>query len=80
MSQSKVNLQELTVDIQHLVNNNRFLQSNGDKPSAMEIVGEPGIGKTSCMLQIAKDLNLDIVKINLSQIAFFYGDDERVES
>ena len=68
MSQSKVNLQELTVDIQHLVNNNRFLQSNGDKPSAMEIVGEPGIGKTSCMLQIAKDLNLDIVKINLSQI------------
>ena len=34
----------------------------------MEVVGESGIGKTSAVLQMAKENDLDFVKLNLAQI------------
>jgi hypothetical protein len=68
MSQSKVNLGELKIALTQLVDCNRYLQGNGDRPTAMEVIGEAGIGKTSFILDVAKELDLELVKINLSQI------------
>ena len=65
---SSVNIDELKIVLKHLVTNNQFLQSSGKIPKAIEVVGESGIGKTSAMLQLGKELNLPIVKINLTQI------------
>lgn len=52
----------------HIVNNNRYLQASGKSSVAVEVVGESGIGKTSSMLQLANELSLNIVKLNLAQI------------
>lgn len=51
-----------------IIKNNIDLQEVGKKPSSVEIIGEAGLGKTSIVEQIAKDNELDFVKLNLSQI------------
>lgn len=51
-----------------IIKNNAELQEAGRKPSSVEIIGEAGLGKTSIVEQVAKDNNLDYVKLNLSQI------------
>ena len=52
----------------HIINNNRHLQENGKGPVAVEVIGESGIGKTSSIVQLADELNLNFVKLNLAQI------------
>ncbi len=52
----------------HIISNNRYLQANGKIPVAVAVEGEAGIGKTSTILQIGKELGLQVVKLNLSQI------------
>jgi MoxR-like ATPase len=37
-------------------------------PVAIEIIGESGLGKTTVIMDTAKQLNLDIIKLNLSQL------------
>lgn len=66
----KVNLntEELVGILDHLVSNNRHLQSGGKRPIAMAVEGDAGIGKTSVIVQYAQDKGLDCVKLNLSQI------------
>jgi MoxR-like ATPase len=67
-AQVNLNIDELKGFLTHIVNNNRFLQK-GNKPAvAVEIVGESGIGKTSSALQMAHELGLNFVKLNLAQI------------
>jgi len=44
------------------------LQEGGKNPVAIEIVGESGIGKTSTVIELAKENNLNFVKLNLAQI------------
>lgn len=67
-AQVNLNIDELKGFLTHIINNNRFLQK-GAKPSvAVEIVGESGIGKTSSALQLANELSLNFVKLNLAQI------------
>ena len=51
-----------------IIKNNIELQKVGKKPSSVEIIGEAGLGKTSIVEQIAKENDLDFVKLNLSQI------------
>ncbi len=63
-----LNSDELKGFLTHIVNNNRYLQKNGKIPVATEVVGESGIGKTSAILQLSKEMGLDMVKINLAQI------------
>jgi hypothetical protein len=67
-TQVNLNIDELKDFIKHIVDNNRFLQNSGKNPVSIEVVGDSGIGKTSTILQIADELSLDCVKLNLAQI------------
>ena len=64
----QLNVNELKGFLTHIVENNRFLQERGQPPVSIEVMGESGIGKTSSIIQLANELNLDFVKLNLSQI------------
>lgn len=68
VKQVNLNIEELKGFLTHIVNNNRFLQKSGKTPAAVEIQGESGIGKTSGVLQLANELGLNFVKLNLAQI------------
>ena len=68
MAQVSLNITELKETLTHVINNNRYLQDNGKIPSAVEVVGDSGIGKTSTIIELSKELNLDFVKLNLAQI------------
>jgi hypothetical protein len=68
MAQVNLNIDELNGFINHIIKNNRFLQEQGKNPVAVEVVGESGIGKTSAVLDLAKQNDLDFVKLNLAQI------------
>ena len=68
MAQVNLNIQELKDFINHIITNNRFLQSNSKGPVSVEVVGESGIGKTSAVVEIAKDNKFNFVKLNLAQI------------
>lgn len=63
-----LDLQQIQSILTHIVTNNRFLQSQGKMPAAVEVIGGSGIGKTSIMIQTAKKLGLNLVKLNLAQI------------
>jgi len=63
-----LNIDEAKSFLSHIVTNNRFLQENNKLPVAVEVIGDSGIGKTSMVLQVAKELNLNLVKLNLAQI------------
>lgn len=67
-TQVNLNTDELKTFVNHIVDNNRYLQANGKVPVAIAVEGEAGIGKTSTILEIGKDLGLNVVKINLAQI------------
>jgi MoxR-like ATPase len=54
--------------LDHIIENNRFLEKHGKKKNAILIESMPGIGKTSLVEQIAHEKNLSFVKINLSNI------------
>ena len=68
MAQVNLNIDELNGFVNHIIKNNRFLQEQGKNPVAVEVVGESGIGKTSAVLDLAKQNELDFVKLNLAQI------------
>lgn len=68
MAQVNLNIDDLKGFMNHIINNNRFLQSSGKLPVAVEVVGESGIGKTSTIVDLAKEHNLNFVKLNLAQI------------
>lgn len=68
VKQVNLNIDELKGFLTHIVNNNRHLQATKKPSVAVEIVGESGIGKTSSALQLAAELNLNLVKLNLAQI------------
>jgi flagellar biosynthesis GTPase FlhF len=67
-NQVSLNIEELKGFVTHIVENNRFLQKQGKKPVAIEVIGDSGIGKTTSILQLADELNLNYVKLNLAQI------------
>ena len=68
MAEVNLNIDELKGFVNHIINNNRYLQEQGKNPVAVEIVGESGIGKTSAVIELAKENNLNFVKLNLAQI------------
>ena len=73
MAQVNLNIEELKGFVNHIVSNNRFLQKEHKNPVSIEGVGESGIGKTSSIIEMAKELDLDFVKLNLAAcfLAFF---------
>jgi len=68
MAQVNLNIDELKGFVNHIINNNRYLQENGKNAVSVEVVGESGIGKTSTIVELAKENNLNFVKLNLAQI------------
>ena len=68
MAEVQLNIDELKNFVTHIIDNNRFLQSNNKLPVAVEVVGESGIGKTSTIVEMAKEKELNFVKLNLAQI------------
>jgi hypothetical protein len=63
-----LNVNELKQFLNHIIENNRFIQSQGKTPVSIEVIGESGIGKTSAIIQLAEELDLNFIKLNLSQI------------
>jgi hypothetical protein len=66
--QISLNVKEAKQFLSHIVQNNRYLQENGKLPVAVEVIGDSGIGKTSSIIQLANELDLKFVKLNLAQI------------
>lgn len=63
-----INVNELKDFLGHIISNNKYLQEQGKSPVSIEVIGESGIGKTSAIIQLAKEQNLNFVKLNLAQI------------
>jgi MoxR-like ATPase len=68
MAKISLNVKEVKDFVNYIIDNNSYLQENGKVPVAVEIIGEAGIGKTSSIMQIAKERDLHLVKLNLAQI------------
>jgi len=68
MSQVQLNVEELKSFIKHMVNNNQHIQKDGKVPVAINIEGDAGLGKTSAIMQLGKEMNMQVVKLNLSQL------------
>jgi midasin (ATPase involved in ribosome maturation) len=68
MNQVQLNVEELKNFIKHMVNNNQMIQKDGKVPVAINVEGEAGLGKTSAIQQVAKELNLQYIKLNLAQL------------
>jgi len=66
MAQVNLNIDDLKGFVNHIINNNRFLQAQGKPPVAIEVMGESGIGKTSTVVELAQEHNLNFVKLNLA--------------
>ena len=66
--QVDLNVKEAKEFLKHIIDNNRYLQKTNKPPVAVEVVGDSGIGKTSTIVQLAKELDLNFVKLNLAQI------------
>ncbi|MGL5561706.1 MAG: hypothetical protein ACRDCN_03660 [Tannerellaceae bacterium] len=64
----KLNINEIKETLKYIVNNNKTLTSLGKKTSAVEIIGEAGLGKTSSIIQLAEELSMDCIKLDLAQI------------
>lgn len=63
-----LNIEEIKDVLKYIISNNRELSKNGKKTTAVEVMGESGIGKTSIILQLAQELELDCVKLNLTML------------
>lgn len=67
MDLNKINLEEFKTIFKYIVDNNKKLIAEGKMPTAVSLEADAGIGKTSTILQIAKELNMGFVKLNLAQ-------------
>ena len=65
---TQLNVDELKGFLKHMVTNNQYIQNEGKVPVAINIEGDAGLGKTSAIVQLGKEMGMDVVKINLSQI------------
>lgn len=68
MKQLELNAEELKGVLTHLIKNNIEIQKEGKKPIAVNVEGESGIGKTSAIMELAAELDMDFVKLNLSEL------------
>ena len=74
MAQVNLNIEELDGFVNHIIKNNRFLQDQGKKPVAIEVVGESGIGKTTSIMDMAVKHELDFVKCKvIDWVPLFFG-------
>lgn len=62
------NINEIKDLVKYIIENNKNLKKQGKKTTAIEIIGESGIGKTSGIIQVANELEMDCVKLNMAQM------------
>jgi len=67
-SQVLLNVTEMKEFISHMVENNQYIQTQGKIPVAINIEGDAGLGKTSAIMQLGKEMDMQVVKLNLSQL------------
>jgi hypothetical protein len=68
MNQLQLNVDEMKTFIKHMVSNNQYIQETGKVPVAINVEGEAGLGKTSAILQLGSELEMQVVKLNLAQL------------
>lgn len=68
MDLNKINLEEFKTIFKYIVENNKRLASEGKKPTSIGLEADAGIGKTSTVLELAKEFDMNFVKLNLSQL------------
>lgn len=66
--QISLNAEELKNFMHHIIANNKTIQEKGVTPVCVNVEGPAGIGKTSSIVQLAKELNMDIVRLNLAEL------------
>jgi hypothetical protein len=64
----KLNSEELKDYLRHMITNNIVIQERGITPISTNIEGEAGIGKTSTIVQLAKELDMNFIRLNLAEI------------
>lgn len=67
-NQISLNADELKTFMHHIIANNKSLQEKGTTPVTVNVEGPAGVGKTSSILQLAKELGLDLVRLNLAEL------------
>lgn len=68
MSKSvQLNLDEIKDFVKFMVKNNQHIQSQGKVPVAINIEGDAGLGKTSSVKQLSKELGMDVIRLNLAE-------------
>lgn len=67
-NQISLNADELKTFMHHIIANNKSLQEKGTTPVTVNVEGPAGVGKTSSILQLAKELDMDIVRLNLAEL------------
>ena len=67
-AQVNLNIEELKDFLKHIIRNNKHLQDTGKVPTAVNIEGPAGLGKTSAAIQLTEELNYNLVRVNLAQI------------
>lgn len=67
MTDLKLNTEEVKKLLNYMIDSNAFLETKGKVPTAIEIVGVPGIGKTSIVKQVAAERGYQYSKLVLSQ-------------
>ena len=65
---NEITLNEFKEIFKFIIENNRRLEDEGKKTTAIGVTSGPGIGKTSTVRQIAEELGMTCVVIRLSQI------------
>jgi len=65
---NELNSVEVKRILKFMIKNNQKLVEEGKKSIALSIEGEGGIGKTSVVHQIADELNMPFIRLNLAEI------------
>lgn len=65
---NELTLNEFKEVFTYLLDNNKQLEDQGQRPIAIGVEGPPGIGKTSIIESIAQEKGMTMCKINLAQL------------
>lgn len=65
---NSINLKEFSEIFKYVIQNNRNLIDSGKNAVTIGIEGVAGLGKTSIIQQLAKELDCEFVKINLAEL------------
>lgn len=65
---NEITLKEFSEIFKYIIENNKRLESEGKKTTAIGLTSAPGIGKTMTVRQLAQELGMTCVVVRLSQI------------